>query len=159
MQCFCHFCHYIYFFFFVLINDKQNIFQVNYYSGLSYLDRPKVKGQKEENSDKTGNKAVAEPVTEQVGNNSTHSEKQVEKGGQWVPRKEKSQSIYEIMRQEKKLQSLLTVQHNVAQCSCFIYNGILVCSGCYFSVGACLHYQSNLIMVFSEAKLQFKAKR
>lgn len=101
-------------FFFVLINDKQNTFQVNYYSGLSYLDGPKVKGQKEENSDKTGNKAIAEPVTEQVGNNSTHSEKQVEKSGQWVPRKEKTQSIYEIMRLEGMLQSLLTMQNNVA---------------------------------------------
>lgn len=54
---------------------------------MSYLNWPKVKGQKEENSDKTGNKAFAEPVTEQVGNNSTHSEKQVEKGSQWMPRK------------------------------------------------------------------------
>lgn len=100
---------YIFNFFSVLINDKQNTFQGNYYSGLSYLDRPKVKGQKEEDSDKTGNKAVAEPVTEQIGNNGTHSEKQVEKGGQWVPRKEKTQSRHEAMRLERMLQYLLTM--------------------------------------------------
>lgn len=56
--------------------------------GGPYLHRPEVKGQEEQHSDKAAHKASAEPVTAHIGDNGTHSEKQVEKGGQWVPRKE-----------------------------------------------------------------------
>lgn len=53
-----------------------------------YLHRPEVKGQKEKHGDKTAHETPAEPVTAHVGDDGTHSEKQVEKGGQRVPGKE-----------------------------------------------------------------------
>lgn len=52
------------------------------------LHRPEVKGQKEKHGDKTAHETPAEPVTAHVGDDGTHSEKQVEKGGQRVPGKE-----------------------------------------------------------------------
>lgn len=56
--------------------------------GEPYLHRPEVKGQEEEHGDKAAHKASAEPVTAHIRDNGTHSEKQMEKGGQRVPRKE-----------------------------------------------------------------------
>ena len=56
--------------------------------GLTYLHRPEVKGQKEKHSDETAHKASAEPVTAHIGDDGTHSEKQVEKGGQGMPRRQ-----------------------------------------------------------------------
>lgn len=52
------------------------------------LHGPEVKGQEEEHGDEAARKASAEPVTAHIGDNGAHSEKQVEEGGQRVPRKE-----------------------------------------------------------------------
>lgn len=53
-----------------------------------YLHRPEVEGQEEEHGDEAAHKASAEPVAAHIGDNGTHPEKQVEKGGQRVPREE-----------------------------------------------------------------------
>ena len=54
----------------------------------AHLHRPEVKGQEEKHSHKTAHEALAEPVTAHVGDDGTHAEKQVEKRGHRVPRKE-----------------------------------------------------------------------
>lgn len=54
----------------------------------AYLHRPEVKGQEEQHSDEAAHEALAEPVAAHVGDDGAHAEKQVEKRGHRVPRKE-----------------------------------------------------------------------
>ena len=50
----------------------------------SHLDRPEVKREQSDDQDKTWCKVLADPVTEQIGNDGNHPEEQVEKWGEGV---------------------------------------------------------------------------
>lgn len=50
----------------------------------SHLDRPEVKREQSDDQDKTRCKALADPVTQQIGDDGNHPEEQVEKGGEGV---------------------------------------------------------------------------
>lgn len=51
---------------------------------MSYLHRPKVKREQSYDQEKTGRKALADPLTQQIDNDGNHSEEQMEKGGHGV---------------------------------------------------------------------------
>lgn len=73
----------------------------------TYLHRPEVEGQEEKHSDKAAHKAPAEPVTAHIGDDGTHSEEQMEEGGQGVPRENPGGSLT-----QPRAEVLSSLQHH-----------------------------------------------